>query len=284
MTQKILVIGSTGNVGRQVVAQLHAVGTPVRAFVRNPEKAGLPDGVEIAPGDLAKHDTLEAALDGVDAVFLVWPFFTSEGAPDVIATIARHARRIVYLSANGVRDDAEKQSDPITQFHADLERLIKQSALVWTLLRPGGFATNTLGWVRQIREDGVVREPYGAAARSLIHEADIAAVGVRVLTEDGHAGQVYVLSGPQVLSQAEQTETIGAAIGRPVRFEEVPRADARARLLNEGWSAQAADGMLDAYAHMVDHPEPVQPTVRQLTGVPPRTFHEWAVDHAADFR
>jgi len=215
----ILVTGATGNVGRQVVSQLVGTRAALRALARDPDSAGLPDGIEVVRGDLSDPGTLEACLDGVDTVFLVWPFLTAEAAPAVLEVAAKHARRIVYLSSMGVRDDLEEQADPINQFHADLERLIEESGLERTFLRSHTFATNALWWAPQIRADGVVREPYGAAARPVTHERNIAAVAARVLTSDGHGGATYRLTGPQVLTQVEQVHIIGEAIGRALRFD-----------------------------------------------------------------
>jgi uncharacterized protein YbjT (DUF2867 family) len=198
--------------------------------------------------------------------------------------VSKHARRIVYLSSMSVRDDLEEQADPISAFHADVERLIEKSGLEWTFLRCSGFATNTLGWAEQIRADGVVRWPYGAAARSLIHERDIAAVAVRALTGDGHGKAKYVLTGPEALTQVEQVRTIGEAIGRPLRFEEISPEAARQQMLTRGWPPSFADGALDYWTKLVTEPEPVTSTVEEVTGAPAREFHEWAIDHAGDFR
>nr|MDT0665815.1 NAD(P)H-binding protein [Micromonospora sp. DSM 115978] len=174
----ILVTGATGNVGRQVVTQLLSAGESVRAATRDPGRARLPaDGsdaahpspIEIVRVDLAEPATLEANLAGVDSVFLVWPFLTADAAPAVVDVLRRHVRHVVYLSSAGVRDDDEVQSDPITQFHADVERLLVASGLGWTFLRPSGFATNNLGWAEEIRSAGVVREAFGGMRRSMIH-------------------------------------------------------------------------------------------------------------------
>lgn len=278
---RILVTGATGTVGRQVVSQLLGTGTAVRALVRDPGSAGLPSSVELARGDLSDPASLTAALDGVDAVFLVWPFTSPEAAadiaPGVVAVIAEQARRVVYLSA----DAAARRPEA---FWARLERLIEQSAAEWTFLRPTGFAKNTLMWAEQIRTGAVVRWPYGAAARSLIHEADIAAVAVRALTEDGHAGQTYVLTGPETLTQTEQVRTIGEAIGRPLRFEEISREQARPGLVAAFGDEPFADSALDTWATFVTRPERLTPTVREITGTPARSLRDWAGDHAGDFR
>jgi uncharacterized protein YbjT (DUF2867 family) len=169
-------------------------------------------------------------------------------------------------------------------FHADMERLVERSDLDWTFLRPTGFASNTLMWADQIRRDGVVRFPFGTAARSLIHERDIAAVAARTLTEDGHVGARHVLTGPELITQAEQVRAIGEAIGRPTRWEEVPPEAVRDTLASAFGNASFADHALATWARFVDEPELVTSTVEEITGAPPRRFGEWAVDHADEFR
>jgi uncharacterized protein YbjT (DUF2867 family) len=278
----ILVIGATGNVGRQVVAELTDAGADVRALARRP--ARLPNGVEVTPGDLTDPAGLVPALTGVEAVFLVWPLLGAEAAPAALAAIGAHARRIVYLSSMSVRDDLAQQPESISGFHAELERLIEASGLEWTFLRAGGFATNTLEWAPAIRAEGVVRWPHGAAARSLIHERDIAAVAARALTENGHGGARHVLTGPEAITQVEQVRLIGEAIGRPLRYEETAPEEARRAMIARGWPEPLADGVLAAWGAMADEPEPVTTTVEKVTGAPARTFRQWAHDHAGDFR
>jgi uncharacterized protein YbjT (DUF2867 family) len=270
-SKRILVIGATGNVGRHVVAGLLDAGADVRALARDPHSAGMPGSVDVARGDLSDPDTLDAPLEGVGAVFLVWPFPTAEAAPAVLDAVRRHASRVVYLSSMGVRDDLERQADPINRFHAEVERSIRRSGLEWTFIRSGGMATNTLGWAPQIRNGGVVRAPYGAAARSLVHEADVAAVAVRALAEIVHGGKKYPVTGPETLTQVEQAHTIGETISRTVRWEEIPRNIARRGMLDAGWSPSVVDGILDALARFVEEPEPVFPTVEEITEVPARS-------------
>jgi uncharacterized protein YbjT (DUF2867 family) len=277
----VLVTGATGNVGRQVVSQLLAAGEAVRAVTRDPASARLPGGTEVVRADLSDPQTLKGHLDGVEAVFLIWPFFTVGAAPAVVDMLATHVRRVVYLSAMSVRDDREPQANGIW---GAIEQLIQQSGLAWTFLRAGGFAANTLAWAEQIRTEGVVSWPYGEAGRSLIHERDIAAVAVRALAEDGHASAKYVLTGPEAVSQADQVRTIGEAIGRPVRWEEASPAVARQQLLAAWGNPGFVDGALGYWATLVAKPEPVTRTVEAVTGSPARTFREWASDHAGDFR
>lgn len=279
---EILVTGATGNVGRQVVDQLLAAGADVRALARDPESAALPDGAGVVRGDLSRPDTLHEALAGVDAVFLIWPFLTAEGAPPVLDAIARHAPRVVYLSSSGVDDDADRQTDPINQLHADMERLLEKSGLEWTVLRSDTIASNARGWAEQIRATSVVRGP-GIAPTAVVHERDVAAVAVRALTGGGHAGARHVLTGPQVLSRAEQVRTIGEVIGRPTRFEAVPPEVARRRMLADGRPPALVEALLaSAASRPASHL--VTSTVEEITGVPARTFRSWAEEHADLFR
>ncbi|MFH8614730.1 NAD(P)H-binding protein [Streptomyces sp. NPDC017979] len=279
---EILVTGATGNVGRQVVVQLLAARVAVRALVRDPESAGLPEGVEVVGGDLARPDTLEGALAGRDTVFLIWPFLTTEGAPAVLEAIGRHARRVVYLSSSGVNEDGERQTDPINQLHADMERLIEGSGTEWTFLRSNTIAFNARGWAEQIRTTRVVRGP-DIAATAVIHERDVAAVAVRALTEGGYTGAKHVLTGPQVLSRAEQVHTIGEAIGRPTRFEEVPVEVARRQMLADGRPPALVDALL-AGAGTRPESSLITSAVEEITGAPARTFRSWAEEHADGFR
>jgi uncharacterized protein YbjT (DUF2867 family) len=231
--------------------------------------------------DLSDPASLEPHLAGADSVFLVWPF-TSPGqaagqGSKLVEVLARHVPRIVYLSAQAAAGRPDS-------FWATIERLIEQSGAAWTFLRPTGFAANTLMWADQIRGHGAVRWPYGAAARSLIHERDIAAVAVAALTTERHVGQKYLLTGPEVMTQTEQVGVIGDVIGRAVRWEELAPEAARQQLLAAWGDPGFVDSALATWAGLVTHPEQVTGTVREITGAPARTFRQWAADHIGDFR
>jgi uncharacterized protein YbjT (DUF2867 family) len=280
----ILVTAATGNVGRQVVSQLLTSGARVRALTRNPKSAGLPREVDVVRADLAGPETVDAAVKGAGAVFLLWRLPTTDTAPAVVERLAKHTRRIVFLSSSAIRDDIEEQTNVVAKVHADIEHSIERSAREWTFLRPDGFATNALWWWgKQIRRGDVVRWPYGAAAMAPIHERDIAAVAVRALQEEGHDGKKYVLSGPESLTLVEQVQIIAEAIGRPLRFEEIAPDAARQQLLAV-MPQEIVDVLLDVLAGLTAGPAPITTVVREITGSPARAFREWASDHAADFR
>ena len=282
---RILVIGGTGNVGRQVVCQLAATGARCRAMVRNPDAAGLPPEVEVVRGDLTVPETLDRCLQDIDVVFLVWvaPPAAAAGA---LERIARHARRIVFLTAPlKTPHPFFQQPNPSREVAERIERLIETSGVEWTFLRAGMFAGNARHfWGPQIRAGDVVRWPYLNAPTAPTDERDLAAVAVRVLCEDGHAGAEYILTGPQSLTQAEQVHTIGRAIGRSLRVEEISPDEARSDLIQVLGSSTVVNMLLGAWAAALGQPAFVTSTFSELTGAPSRTFLEWATDHAAEFR
>jgi uncharacterized protein YbjT (DUF2867 family) len=281
---RILVIGATGTVGRQVVSRLAATGTQVRAMTRNAGAARLPARVEVVRGDLTVPETLNECLDGIDTVFLVWTAPPSAVAP-AFERIAKHARRIVFLSAPlKTAHPFFQQPNPLRAMFEQIERLIETSGIQWTFLRPGMFAANALNWwAPQIRVGDVVRWPYLAVPTAPIDQRDIAAVAVRALCEDGHAGAEYVLTGPQSLSQLEQVSAIGRVMGRSLRIEEISPDEARRELLTIG-PLVAVNMLLAAWAAAIGQPAHVTSTVEQITGAPAKTFVDWATDNSAEFR
>lgn len=280
--KKILVIGATGRIGRQVVSELLSTDAQVRALSRNPAEAGLPTEVEVVRGDLTAPASLDDALEGVDAVFLLWTA-PAEAVPAAVDRIAKQARRVVFLSSpHQTPHPFFQQPNRMAVMHADIERSIEASGLEWTFLRPGMFAANTLlWWAPQIRAGNVVRWPYGDAPTAPVHERDIAAVAVRALSETGHNGKDYVLTGPESLTQREQVVTIGEVIGRPLRFDEMTPDEAR----NEFKAPPPVVNMLlNAWAAALGQPAFVTSRIEEITGRPARTFRGWVTDHAGEFQ
>jgi uncharacterized protein YbjT (DUF2867 family) len=281
----VLVIGATGNVGRHLVSQLVGRGVHVRALTRNPDTAGLPPEVEVMRGDLTVPESLDACLEGIDAVFLVWvvPPTTAAAA---VERIAKHARRITFLTAPlKTAHPFFQQPNPSRDLAGRIERLIETSGMEWTFLRAGMFAGNARHfWGKSIRAGGVVRWPHLNAPTAPTDERDLAAIAARTLCEDGHAGAEYVVTGPQSLTQAEQVHIIGRAICRSLRVEEMSPDEARSELLPVLGSPAVVNMLLNAWAAAIGQPAFVTPTFAELTGTPPSTFLEWAIDHAAEFQ
>jgi len=281
----ILVIGGTGTVGRQVVSQLLARDVSIRALARDPATTGLPPQVDVVRGDLTLPETLDGCLEGTNAVFLVWTAPPSAVAP-ALERILERAQRIVFLSAPiKTAHPLFQQPNPLRVMVEQIERLIEASGRQWTFLRSGMFAANALGWwAPQIRAGDVVRWPHLAVPTAPIDERDIAAVAVRALCDEGHAGAEYVLTGPQSLSQSEQLSIIGRAVGRSLTLVEVSPDEARRELLTMGWPLPAVNMLLAAWAAAIGQPAHLTSTVLEITGTPPHSFLDWATANAAGFR
>lgn len=280
--KRILVIGATGRVGRQVVSELLGTDARVRALTRNLDGAGLPSEVEVVRGDLTAPESLDAGLDGADAVFLLWTAPAS-AVSAAVERIASQPRRVVFLSSpHQTPHPFFQQPNPMATMHADIERSIETSGLEWTFLRPGMFAANTLlWWAPQIRAGNVVRWPYGDAPTAPVHERDIAAVAVRTLLDDGHDGKDYVLTGPESMTQREQVLTIGEVIGKPLRFEEMTPDEARQEFKAP---PPVVNMLLNAWAAALGQPALVTSRIEEITGRPARSFRDWVADHADEFR
>jgi uncharacterized protein YbjT (DUF2867 family) len=276
----ILVTGARGHVGGAVLTELLAAGQAVRASSRDPKPGELPDGVEVVRADLTEPASLPGALAGVRKVFL----YAHPQAAAQFAAAAREAgvEHVVLLSSSSVLfPDAE--SNPIALQHITVERVLEGAGLGWTFVRPGYFATNTLRWP-SIRTERVLRTAFPEGTASLVHERDIAAIAVRALLDDAHRGAAYPVLGAGPLTVREQVAAIAAALGEPVRLDEVDVDTYRSELLTQ-LPEVIVDRLVQAQGHVRVLPaELATDAVPEVLGRPALTFAEWTRDHAAAFR
>jgi uncharacterized protein YbjT (DUF2867 family) len=244
----------------------------------------MPASVDVVSGDLTIPESLDTALAGIGAVFLVWTAPVVHAA-DAIARIAAHGRRLVYLSAPyQTPHPFFQQPNPMAAMHAELERLIEASGLPYTFIRLGIFASNVVHWwAPQIRRGDAVRWPYVAAATAPIDERDVARVAARALYEDGFASGDYVPTGRESLTHTDQVRIIGEALGRSLRFEELSPEEFRVETAAT-WPPLVVNMLLDAWHAAVGLPAYVTTAVGDLTGSPARTFRQWVDDHRDVFR
>lgn len=268
----ILVTGATGTVGGQIVRQLAEAGHAVRALTRDPSKADLPDGVEVVAGDLTDPDTLKGVFDGVTAAHLITfggGYQTLTTGPRILA-MAREAGVSRVTVLRGPDDEVFLEA-------------VKESGIDHTLLVPVEFMSNHKEWADGIRERGEVREGFPEALSALVHEADIAAVAVTALTEDGHAGQSYTITGPEVLTIPQKVAVLAGALGRDITYVELTEEEVLAQLLAQGWDEGSAAWMIGIRKNTPEIGYTVVDTVERVTGKPARTFAQWARDNAALF-
>ncbi|MFF8674856.1 NAD(P)H-binding protein [Streptomyces sp. NPDC015242] len=274
----IAVTGPTGNVGRALVERLVAAGRPVRALTRDPQRARLPAGAEAVR---LRLDDPAALFRGVTRLFL-YVQAGGDRTPALLAAARAAGVRHVVLLSSSIIDSGADPAHPIHVMHATAERHVRDSGLTWTFLRPGAFATNAFQWAPQIRSGDTVRGVYAEGRTAPVHEDDIAAVAERALLDDGHEGAAHRLTGPAALSNAEQVTAIGRALGRDLRFLEVPPGDASPDLFPHVPPGMLP-ALLDSLAATVGTPPEVTDTVHAVTGTPARPFTTWAEEHKADF-
>ncbi|HVF43709.1 MAG TPA: SDR family oxidoreductase [Pyrinomonadaceae bacterium] len=284
----ILITGATGTTGREVVAELQRLGaTGVRALVRDPARASFirEAGFETVGGDFDRPETLDAALEGVETALLLTPPspHTYAYQRDFIESAKRAGlRRVVKVSAIGA-DAAAPEG--FGRWHGQAEEFLKASGLAWTILRPNFFMQNLLGQAHTVATQGAIYQPGGDARASLIDARDIAAVAARSLTDEGHEGKTYTLTGPEALSYADAAAKISEATGRPVRYVALTPEQFREGALAQGlpeWLVSALERLNEFFAS--GDAAQVTHDVRNVGGREPKTFEEFARDHAAAFK
>ncbi|WP_327698548.1 NAD(P)H-binding protein [Streptomyces sp. NBC_00459] len=280
----IVVTGASGNVGRPLVEALATAGEKVTAVSRNPLPYDLPEGARHVPADLADPSTLGPALDGAEALFILLAGeLLGGGAPavEVLAAVKEAGvRRVVLLSSqiNSTRPDALSHGR-LREF----EEAVRSSGLDWTVLRPGGFASNAYAWIESVRTQRSVFAPFADVALPVVDPADIAEVAAVVLRTEGHSGQTYELTGPAAVTPREQTEALLEALGEQVGFVELTREQARehmARFMPE----PVIDGTLDILGEPLPAEQRVSPDVETLLGRPAGSFAGWAKRNVHAFK
>lgn len=275
----ILVTGARGNVGRRVLDRLHAAGHTLRASGRTPGELSVPAGVDTVRLDLNSPDTFDAALDGVDKVFL---YAESDGAKDFFAAAAGAGVRHVVLLSSSTVGGPDAGTDALALLHAAVEDALAASALPATVLRPGAFDGNAFGWSDAIRRGQPVELPYTDAHTAPIHEGDIADVAAAALADGTLVGRTLTLTGPQSLTFREQLGILGELLGREIPVRELTR-DQAVEQMGRFVPAPILASLLGQWAAGVGQPAATLDTVERVTGRPARTFRQWAGENLGAF-
>lgn len=282
---KYLIFGGTGNIGSRVAQRLIARGEQPSVFTRDAKKAKalFGDQVEIRLGDLEKpRSSLADALAGIDGVFLVTDGPDLDLRDRAVAGAAKSAgvRHVVKLSTLDVHTGVG--TGP---WHARGEAAVRDIGVAFTFIQAAGFMLNALGWADSIRDEGVLRSSTGKGKIAFIHPDDIADVAMAALTTRDHDGQSLVITGPEALSYGEMAATIGVAIGKQVRFEEISDNQAHAGVVTWAGKGRYADALVDIWRAVREgRLAMVSDGVKQVIGRRPISFDRWAEENADAFQ
>ncbi|WP_328617038.1 NmrA family NAD(P)-binding protein [Amycolatopsis sp. NBC_00355] len=275
----ILVTGAGGNVGGALVAQLQASGIPFRAAYHSAEDArkAAKEGIDAVAVEMAAPSTVRAALDGVSRVFLLGAMSPEQVRNEsnvVEAAISAGVEHIVKQSLWR----ADEELTPIARLHRPVERLLEESAVDWTFLRANFYMqTFSRNWADSIRSANIFSSPLIRGPIAFVDVADVAAVALRALTEDGHAGKAYALTGPEALTYDQTASVLSDVLGRVITYQGMTNEQALSVLPQFGvpvFEAEALVGVCNFY--LDEGAETVTTTVAEITGRPPTSFREFA--------
>lgn len=280
----IVVTGATGNVGTDLVRLLADAGEQVVAVSRGEKPVDLPAGVEHRQADIGDLAGLAEAAAGASALFLLITgpqLVSGPAAAQVLETVAAAGvRRVVFLSSQGAVTRGGSDGYART---LEFEQALAASDLEWTVLRPGGFFANTFAWIEPVRTGRMIPAPFGDVGLPAVDPGDIAAMAAAALREDGHAGQVYTLTGPAPITPREQALALSAALDEPLRFMELTRAQALSNMLRF-MPESVAEHTLDILGTPTAAEQQVSPDIERVLGRPATSYAEWARRVAPAFR
>lgn len=278
----ILITGATGNIGTELAKQLTAQGILFRALVRTPAQI---EGAETILGDLGDKNLLLKALQGVDKAFLLTN--SSEAAEQLQSNFVDAAKEAGVKHIVKLSQFAAAKNSPVRfmRYHAAIEEKIMQSGMAYTFLRPNLFMQGLLGFADLIKHTGQFYATIGDAPISLVDIRDIAAVAAISLTQPGHENKIYDLTGPAAITHAQIAQYLSEATGQSISFVDVPEEAMRPALIQAGFPAWQADGLLEDYAHYArGEAEAVSSVIQEITGQKPRDFASFARDYAPVFK
>jgi uncharacterized protein YbjT (DUF2867 family) len=277
---RVLVTGATGGVGRGVLEGLLAENVLVRAMSRDPQKAGLPAGVEAVEGDLGEPATLGKALVGVRAVFL---YAQNRKLPELMDQMKRAGVEYVVFLSTIDATNTHEYAQANRRRHLTIEEAIAEAGFRYTFLRPGAFSTNALRfWRQSIVDSGIVRLPFPESQQAPIDERDISAVAVRALVSRELDGEAIVLTGPESLTQRQQIESISDVLARPIGIEAISAEEARL-WLGKMLPPSYAELLVAQWRDEVGVVSQVTRNVERVLGRPATNYKTWVQRNAGSF-
>ena len=296
MADTILVTGATGTVGSEVIKQLVSspdtsnfhIKTAVRSAGEESEKRVAAERVKPVQIDYNKPDTIERALKDVDRLFLLTPFQSNmvELSSNLVNAVKKSVavKHIVKLSVMGA--DAEPGIIG-GRLHRQAEKIIEESGISYTFLRPNFFMQNFINFFSQtIKEQGAFYVPAGDGKVSFVDVRDIAAVAVRALLDESkHAWQAYNITGPYAISYAQAAEMLSNEIGKKIEYVDISEDQAREGMKAMGMDEWFINSMMELFGiTRAGYVSDISHTIEQVTGKKPITFSEFAKDYSRAFK
>jgi len=281
MSSKILVTGATGTIGSFVCEQLKEVNADFIALVRSEEKAKPLNkkGINTVIGDFSDVASLENALTGIDRVFLL--SVTSPESPKLQGNLIKIAKEkgikhIIKVSALGTSLDSKFG---IGRYHAMTEKDIRESGIPFTFLQPHSFMQNLIFESAAIKEQSTIYAPMGDGKIGMVDARDIAAVAVKALTEEGHEGKTYVLTGPEAISYYDIANVLTRVLGKEIKYVPVTSEVAHKGMLDSGmpeWLADDLTGLNLVFA--AGKASDISPDVEEVTGRKAHSIKDFVSD------
>lgn len=282
----ILITGATGSNGIEIIKRLVAQNVRVRAMVRNQERAKVIAGanVEIVEGDFDRPETLVGALLGVERAFLLTNSTQHAEAQQIAFIKAAQQSGVKHIVKLSQFEADANSPGRFLRYHAVVEEAIQASGIAYTFLRPNLFMQGLLHFCSTITNQNAFYAAAGDALVSVVDVRDIASVAVAALTETGHEGKIYDLTGSVAISHAEMAKHLSKALGREITFINIPLEAMRGSLISLGFPIWQADGLVEEYAHYQrNEAARVASGVHDVLAKEPRRFEEFASDYAMVF-
>lgn len=279
---KILITGSTGKIGSELLNELVKRKASVRALVRKAD-ARLPSGVEPVVGDLLDPVSFEKALVGVDKLFLLNGVVADELTQGLIAFGLARKHKLPHVVYNSVFKADHFKDVPHFASKVAIETALKEFNVPFTILRPNYFYQNDLTLRSVLTDFGVYPMPLGTPGLSAVDVRDIAETAAIVLTTDGHLGKTYNIVGPEILSGPQVASLWSAALGKTIQYpgEHMDAFEEQLRTQVPSWAAYDFRVMMQGYLERgFAAPTEDVTTLAKLLGHTPRRYVDFANEAA----
>ncbi len=279
----ICVTGSGGTVSSELIKQLESANAPFRAahFSNEKAEAARARGIDAVIIDYNRPETLRAAFQGCDKLFLLGPNVLNQTQFELNAIEAALAVGVQHIVKQSVLG-ADEEAFSLALVHRPVEKAIESSGLAWTFLRPNSFMQNLVTYMGEtIKAEAAFYSASGEAKISHVDVRDIAAVAVKSLTEPTHVGNAYTLTGPEALTYDEFADELSKVLGRLISHISLPPSDLKQGMLGEGMPEEIADQMLDLERYYrADQASRITNDIKQVTGREPRRFADYVQETA----